>query len=749
MLYKKNTKLLIIILLNAICIIGNTQNNINLKFFNNINTPGGWNLGYFQNDSASYILMQDETYKVSKDASLKLINRNYNDINQFGSVYYTINNEQFKGRNITLSGYLKTKNITSGFAGLFLALLNGNNAIHYDNMKNLNINGSIDWRKFTITLPYSQEITKITFGGLLAGNGQLWIDSLSLKIDEIEITKLNGIRSNIEDSLIKITNHIDYKIDNTLLNSLELLGEVWAFIKYHHEEVAKGLIDMDKELLIILPNILKSKTEKEAKSIISNWINSFEVKSECSSCQSIWKENKDKNLQNNLYGNLFKSDVFPKKTVEHLQKILYNTSLKTHHYIDLNNNIGNPKFTNEHTFETNQILYPSIRLIALFRYWASVQYFYPYRNLLGKKWDNLLLEFIPIFLTAKDEEEYTIACMKLFSSLYDAHTWINGTNKAKEKYLGIYHPPIKVKFISDTLVINQVMTTDPKDKTPLVQRGDIITAIDGVSVGNLVKKMISIVPGANLTGKLREISEIILRGNSKEIKLDILRNNELKKIVLNRIALNQINFPSPDIALDGNGMAILNDSIGYLYPGKYLSMNLETIKNKLRNTSGLIIDLRCYPSDFIPFGIGNYIKSVYSPFVSYTTTSINYPGYFEQRGVIYNGGGNGEKYNKRVVVLVNEQTQSSAEYTTMALQSGDNVVVIGSTTAGTDGNMSKIMLPGGIETNISGVGIYYPDKSPTQRVGIKIDIPVKIKIDKIKDNIDEMLIFALKYFERK
>jgi hypothetical protein len=37
---------------------------------------------------------------------------------------------------------------------------------------------------------------------------------------------------------------------------------------------------------------------------------------------------------------------------------------------------------------------------------------------------------------------------------------------------------------------------------------------------------------------------------------------------------------------------------------------------------------------------------------------------------------------------------------------------------GANGNVSSIPLPGGQRSMISGIGVFYPDKKPTQRVGI-------------------------------
>jgi hypothetical protein len=47
-------------------------------------------------------------------------------------------------------------------------------------------------------------------------------------------------------------------------------------------------------------------------------------------------------------------------------------------------------------------------------------------------------------------------------------------------------------------------------------------------------------------------------------------------------------------------------------------------------------------------------------------------------------------------------------------------------------------------TMISGIGVFYPDKQPTQRVGIVPNIEVKPTIAGIRDNRDEVLEEALR-----
>ena len=86
---------------------------------------------------------------------------------------------------------------------------------------------------------------------------------------------------------------------------------------------------------------------------------------------------------------------------------------------------------------------------------------------------------------------------------------------------------------------------------------------------------------------------------------------------------------------------------------------------------------------------------------------------------------------------------SAAEFFCMILEQIPNVIKIGSTTAAGDGTISSIYLPGFITTIASFLGVYYPDFTPTQRVGIIPDYYVYPTIKGIREGRDEVLEFAL------
>jgi carboxyl-terminal processing protease len=81
----------------------------------------------------------------------------------------------------------------------------------------------------------------------------------------------------------------------------------------------------------------------------------------------------------------------------------------------------------------------------------------------------------------------------------------------------------------------------------------------------------------------------------------------------------------------------------------------------------------------------------------------------------------------------------------MVLQTIPASVTIRSQTAGADGVKTEIPMGGGVSMSYSGYGIYYPDKSQTQRTGIKIDIPVRKTTASVTNNKDEILERALQY----
>jgi C-terminal processing protease CtpA/Prc len=172
-------------------------------------------------------------------------------------------------------------------------------------------------------------------------------------------------------------------------------------------------------------------------------------------------------------------------------------------------------------------------------------------------------------------------------------------------------------------------------------------------------------------------------------------------------------------------------------------MGRRTYIDRARGTEGLIIDIRNYPSEFVVYALGSLLVDSETGFARFTHPDPSNPGAFYW-GATASLSPEQPHYPGRVVILVDETSMSQAEYTSMALRVAPGSVVVGSTTAGADGNVSRFPLPGGLQSMISGLGVYYPDGRPTQRVGIVPDLFVTPTIAGIRDGRDEVLEAALR-----
>jgi len=372
-----------------------------------------------------------------------------------------------------------------------------------------------------------------------------------------------------------------------------------------------------------------------------------------------------------------------------------------------------------------------------------IEYYYPYRNLLDDNWDTVLKEFIPKIISADDELSYKLTLLELIGKVNDTHANIWGRDEVLSKFWGLKISPVQVRILNKQVVITKLFDESLAESE--IKIGDIILKVNDIPVEKLISEKIKYCPASNLSTKYRDVAVKLLRTNKDNIKLSIKRNAAIKNLMLKCSNFDPSRYWQQDLP----AFKILKDNIGYIYPGSLQKGQIDSIMQVLSDTKGLIIDLRCYPSDFIVFSLGKYLMPKPTNFVKFTNGSISEPGKFTFTNSLKVGENRDDYYKNNIVILVNEKTQSSAEYHTMAFRVAPKAQVLGSTTAGADGNVSTIILPGNVRTMISGIGVYYPDGTETQRIGIVPDIEMRPTIKGIRNEDDELLNKAIDLIKQK
>lgn len=139
--------------------------------------PDGW-LVY--SPTGGYTARLDDSQKHSGERSA-LVQGNASQPEAFGTLMQTVRAEQYRGRRVRLSGYLRTRVVN--WAGLWMRIDSREQwSMTFDNMANRPVRGTTDWSSCAVVLDVPKQAIHISFGVILSGNGQVWADDLQLQI---------------------------------------------------------------------------------------------------------------------------------------------------------------------------------------------------------------------------------------------------------------------------------------------------------------------------------------------------------------------------------------------------------------------------------------------------------------------------------------------------------------------------------------------------------------------------------------
>lgn len=687
-------------------------------------------------DYGEYDVLPDSVVKRSGKYALKIASNKKED--GFGYGMYTIP-ALYKGNQLKLEGYIKTEDLKGGKAGLFLRIDGDGKVLAFVEEEDQVVREDIAWTKFSVETAYLANAESIKVGGVLQGQGKAWFDDLKVTIDGKDIQTLEPIIK--EKPSLKTDTAFDAEstiifpeVTKDLTENLILLGRVWGFLKYHHPAVAEGVNNWDHELFRILPEYLEIYNKNDRDRFLINWIETLGTVKKCNSCN----ETDETAILIPNYSWLIDSsiDIVLKNKLNYIYE---NRFQGKGYYVD-RGGAGQASFENEQVHADIGFPDQGYRLLALYRYWNAIQYFFPYRDITDTPWLDVLGKYIPLVIHCEDELEYEKVIAQLVGEINDTHGFITqGFNKL-ENEKGNNYPPFKVRFIEGKLVVVGYYEETLKEASK-INIGDIITHIDHTPVEEVVARVQSLYAASNEAALLRNIADDILRNSKKTIPINYLSGKEEKQH-------DVLLYPKDDLNMkwyNYNGeksYKVLEDNIGYITLRTISEIEIAPLKEALKNTQGIIIDIRNYPYTPIFRLLGPYFISKGTPYSKFSKPNFKNPGEFNvvKSQQIRTSE---EVYEGKVIVLVNEETQSQGEHTAMLFQAGKNTTIVGSTTAGADGDIANIWLPGGLRTYFSGLGAYYPDNTPTQRVGIIPDVVVHPTINGIKNNKDELLEKAI------
>ncbi|WNG28603.1 peptidase S41 [Cystobacter fuscus] len=383
------------------------------------------------------------------------------------------------------------------------------------------------------------------------------------------------------------------------------------------------------------------------------------------------------------------------------------------------------------------------RLLALFRMWNIIEFFYPYKHLMDQDWDKALSTFLPRFSKAKDAAEYALAVAEMSTWLKDGHTTLHGHPELEQRGIAGVLAPFETMELEGKAVVTRVWD---EAAAPGLAPGQIIETYEGKPLAErmeALKPYVTASTPAHLRHRL--LARALSGAEGSQATVGVRDAAGQRKQVRFTRSLQSLQKPPT-----GDAWRMLGNGVGYVDLTRLRPTDVATLFEKMKSTKALVFDMRGYPNGtaWVLAPYLNARKAPYGAIIERNIVSSEELGgrykYFQplpQADVT--------PYVGRTVMLIDERTISQAEYTGLFLEAANNTTFIGTPSAGADGDVTNMVLPGGIALLFSGDDVRHVDGRQLQRVGLKPQVFVRPSLASVQKGQDEVLERALKYLVSK
>jgi C-terminal processing protease CtpA/Prc len=200
----------------------------------------------------------------------------------------------------------------------------------------------------------------------------------------------------------------------------------------------------------------------------------------------------------------------------------------------------------------------------------------------------------------------------------------------------------------------------------------------------------------------------------------------------------------------GDVVRVLDGNIGYVDLDRLKRDEVDAMFDKLKDTRAIIFDMRGYPNGTAwPIAPRLNVRNAKAA-AAFERCFVRAGDPDERDGIRFKflqplGPKPADKplYRGKTLMLVDERTISQSEHTGLFFEAAAGIKFVGSRTAGANGDVTVMTLPGGLSMGFTGHDVRHADGRQLQRVGLPIDYPVKPTIKGVQAGRDEVLERAL------
>ena len=367
--------------------------------------------------------------------------------------------------------------------------------------------------------------------------------------------------------------------------------------------------------------------------------------------------------------------------------------------------------------------------------WNVFQHFYPYFDVVPNDWPATLKISLQQAAIDADETAFDNTVRRLAAALHDGHGFVSrsGSNP-------LYSPALIWDWIEGRLIVTDVGSSI-QDLAP----GDAVITINGKPVAQLLAEKEALISGATPQWiRRRALSELAMGKKDETVTLEIepfAIPGQRKSVTL------KLSAPAQSVVEKRpEKLTEIEPGIWYVNLDKINDDDFNKALPKLEQAKGIVFDLRGYPSSLSPNTIFSHLSDKPLTSAQWHTPEVTRPDH-EQMKFIRSGEWNippqAPFLKAKKAFITDGRAISYAESCMGIVEHYKLAEIVGSTTAGTNGNVNPLQLPGGYQISWTGMKVLKHDGSQHHGIGIRPTIPVARTRAGVAAGHDELLERAI------
>jgi len=590
---------------------------------------------------------------------------------------------QIKGKEFRLSGWMKVDS-TSGGAGYFLVRIQKKGkVVFFYNMSDRPATSNT-WKEYTITGIANKDADTISIGAMLGGKGSLWIDGLQLAVKDGKEWK-------------------NISLDNGSFEGKE--PHPWQYNPslpgYRFATVTGDVYEGDKAMSIISFNDPSRRNKAAARPLFDHYPQPGEY------IQRTLASGIGCIVPIALYGT--REQTFPQGDSAALSRL------------------DNAIHTAVSAGSNGDGL--AVRLGDIVISWNILRHFFPYWEDASATPEELLDRALKRAAMDKDRYDFITTLKLMTAPMNDGHIYVYMQGDTIRR---AYAPLVFAKA-DGKVVIDRVL-----DSTLDLSSGDVVVSVNGQPADQYMAYLDGMESGSPQLKVFRDLASLAI-GPRDSLTLGVRKADGLHTVHVPRT----LDYQAWEKGHQRHPSGWIKPHIFYIDLDRDPMDSIRAWMPQLEQARAIICDLRGYPK-------GNH--ELIAHFLAETENTkwmfvpqITYPDY--QQVTFMELGWNmhpiNPHLNGKVFFITDGSAISYAESYMGYIKDFHLAAIVGQATAGTNGDINHMILPGGYNVHFSGLLVKDHQGGKHHLKGIVPDVPVERTIQGIREGRDEMLDKAL------